>query len=72
MGEDIKLLVGALRLLLLPILTNRAEADCGELHKFCCGDGKLAANYWVGDMVVVVEAQLGNLRRGLAEVERRA
>jgi len=56
--------VGALRLVLLPLLTNRAEADCSELRKFCCGDGKLAANYWVGDRVAVVEAQLGNLRRG--------
>lgn len=56
--------MGALRLLLLPLLTNRAEADCNELRKFCCGDGKLAANYWVGDRVAVVEAQLGNLRRG--------
>jgi hypothetical protein len=64
LGEDIKLLVGALRLILLPLLTNRAEADCGELRKFCCGDGKLAANYWVGDRVAVVEAQLGNLKRG--------
>jgi DTW domain-containing protein YfiP len=64
LGEDIKLLVGALRLILLPLLTNRAEADCGELRKFCCGDGKLAANYWVGDRVAVVEAQLGSLRRG--------
>ena len=56
--------MGALRLVLLPLLTNRAEADCSELRKFCCGDGKLAANYWVGDRVAVVEAQLGNLRRG--------
>jgi len=57
-------LVGALRLLLLPLLTNRAEADCDELRKFCCGDGRLAANYWVGDRAAVVEAQLGSLRRG--------
>ena len=56
--------MGALRLLLLPLLTSRAEANCGELRKFCCGEGKLAANYWVGDRVAVVEARLGNLRRG--------
>jgi hypothetical protein len=64
LSKDVKLIVGALRLLLLPLLTSRAEADCGELRKFCCGEGKLAANYWVGDRVAVVEAQLGSLRRG--------
>ena len=64
LGNDLKLIVGALRLLLLPLLTSRAESDCGELRKFCCGEGKLAANYWVGDRVAVVEAQLGSLRRG--------
>jgi len=64
LDKDVKLLVGAHRLLLLPLLTSRAEADCGELRKFCYGEGKLAANYWVGDMVAVVEAQLGSLRRG--------
>ena len=61
--QDANRLVGALRLLLLPLLTGSAEASCDMLYRFCCGGGKLGVNYWVGDRVIIVRGEVGTLRR---------
>lgn len=61
--RDVFLFVGALRFLFAPFFTNVNEVTCDVIKTLCCAEGRYGVNYWVGDLVSIVRAELGNLRR---------
>ena len=55
--------MSAARLILAAALLGVEEVSCADVERLCCGGSRLGANYWVGDSVAVVAAELGSLRR---------
>lgn len=53
----------ALRLLLAPVITGRAESNCAVVARLVGMGERLTVNYWVGEFVAVVRSKVGNLRR---------
>ncbi|MEM0464926.1 methyltransferase domain-containing protein [Pyrobaculum sp.] len=62
-GKDLARVVSAVRLLLAAALLDKGEVTCADVERLCCGGRRLGVNYWVGDVVAVVEGRLGVLRK---------
>jgi SAM-dependent methyltransferase len=61
--DDIIHVASASRLLLAPTITHSDEVNCNLVSRLVGGGERLTANFWVEDIVAVVRAKVGNLRR---------
>lgn len=63
LNDDLKRVVSAIRLILAGLLLGVDKISCADVERLCCDRRKLGANYWVGENVVVVRGEVGNLKK---------